>query len=367
MDYTCNPKCGNLSLGVLDAGSGASGWPRSYLLRFVLTLVIDRKLWPERLLTAAPVTGGTWPHGMLCYDKNLQLGTAPNCLTPSTTPPGPTFLVMNVTDTDRAYLQWTKMFDYDPANSLNGQIYAAGGIPQNITAGFNYSAGRYNPCWAGGSSNNEPPCFCHTRECTPTLEQAAVLETWTLETKATFNKNALALTRGVAAVTNHHAPRISTPPIVYVPFMYVGENVTWQMTAVDEDGDTVPTFSAGAGVVTVSSTGMATVGPLASRNAINSQGNGGLPVNTFYYLNYHFRARMTAIDNTIAFQPLTSTVEFMVKSCGQGGARPVNYMLDGSGLFTYTIPSPYTPTAGTLVDTAPIFAQVGPGRCTYGG
>ena len=127
-------------------------------------------------------------------------------------------------------------FDYQPGNGVNTDIFLSLGlVPENVTFGFNYTAGRYPMC-SSLTGLATPTCYCHTAECTVVSESAAGFDEWTLTSTLTFSSNANQFTGGVTPTTDHHSPRISLPPIVYVPYMKPNENTTFSLSssAVDE-------------------------------------------------------------------------------------------------------------------------------------
>jgi hypothetical protein len=127
-------------------------------------------------------------------------------------------------------------FDYQPGNGVNSDIFLSLGlVPENVTFGFNYTAGRYPMC-SSLTGLATPTCYCHTAECTVASESSASFPEWTLTSTMTFSSNANQFTGGVTPTTDHHSPRISLPPIVYVPYMKPDENTTFFLSAsaVDE-------------------------------------------------------------------------------------------------------------------------------------
>uniref|UniRef100_A0A7S0WBU6 LysM domain-containing protein n=1 Tax=Hemiselmis tepida TaxID=464990 RepID=A0A7S0WBU6_9CRYP len=350
-EYSINPQCGDLSFGVLATPLvGQPGYPRRYLMRLTLSLVVDRELWTAKSVTK-PSRGTTWPHGTLCRDTSQPVTKAGNCLRDA----GQLLnhWVVNETKTGWNVLQYTELFDYDPGSGINAGLFPTlADVPENVTWGFNYTELRYPRCDTITNPVNPPTCYCQTIECLPSTEAAVGGDYWTVDSTITFSTDGVNFVDGVTPLTDNHSPRFTVPPIVYVPHMNPDENVTFQIAAVDEDGATRLTFGkGGTGVVSVSPSGVVTVPPLLSRFVAPSA-NAGAPILPTYTINHLFRARVKAID-PVPNPPISTTVEFYVKSCAFGGPVPLNRKPDGTGYFTYS--------GGK---STPVFVEVGHGRCT---
>lgn len=301
-------------------------------MRLTVTMVINKNKWTGLL----PLNRGEKISslGLWCRDI-AQSQTTGNC--PSNLDDDRKFLVVD-TASDGNVLQFSELFDYQ--SDVGNIIFASA----NVTFGFNYTAERYPRCSA---VTGTPTCYCATAACDQTSENLVALETWTLNSTMTFDSTATTFVGGVTPLTNHHSPRIGLPPIIYVPHMLPTENVSFPLTAVDEDGATVVQWTSGRGVVSVSSNGIATVTPLFLRdsNGFASKSEG--------WKHHLFKARITAVDPVLSNARLTSPMEFYVKSCPLGGPVPINNRWDGSGL---------TSTNGGF--STPRFVTLGLGRCT---
>ena len=317
-DFRCNPKCGEPSLGQTDP----SKWPKPFLIRFVIDVVVDVRLWFEQFKIDPPMVDTVVRVGTFCRDLSMPLNLPDNCETELP------FWVMHITE-DRdlkalfpdfagyAHLRHTSMWDYgkeveinagvkfppmgrDPASDYVLHNYPPDylSVPFNLTVGFNFTTGRsgyrdrlgalvpeyrrcpFTPVDSSGNAFEtftvNPACYCTTARCKQEDEQSGSFHgPWTATSVVTFFSDIYAFKMGVTPNTQNHAPRIYAPHILYVPLLEQSEmGANFSMGKIvggeDEDGETILEWSTGQGsVFAVDEHGQMLMKPLATENCAN--------------------------------------------------------------------------------------------------
>ena len=355
--YEGNPACGNPQQGIEDT----TLYPKPHLVHIVLNLVVDCGFWKNLGMTMSecpePANDDHDPllFGTFCLDTSLPSDTLGNCYAGAT----PGFKIMHIDTTSspkRVYLQRVQVWDYKGELSTN--LYDPAPPPPNVTVGFNWTGigdqqPWYQSCAFDGQASNpaQPPCFCQTVECGIAAEEGLNhWGAWTVETVIPFSLSSTRFVDNITPATNHHSPRLYFPPIVSVPMLFKGENLTHPIGAVDEDGTTRLSFSFDPrrAVVTVTEDGHMVFEPLAERGL-----SSGEPLQADYR-RYLYRSHVTAVDPVNPDPKVTSQLLFWVQTCFKQTPGAIQH-------------HPWGISALRLGSSPATFANVGPARCMVNG
>ena len=179
-------------------------------------------------------------------------------------------------------------------------------VPFNVTIGYNFSAGRrgfrdrlgpivseYPSCpthkfllkqdQPALLVNQNPACQCLTARCITADEDSGTFhDAWAATSTVTFLSDFQTFRMGVTPNTQHHAPRIFAPSVLYLPLLQpvtMGSNFTFRaIEAADEDGMTVLEWSTGRGsVLDIAKDGRLTMPAVATMDGSNTPWPSGWP------------------------------------------------------------------------------------------
>jgi hypothetical protein len=340
-----------------------------------IDLVVDITLW-RNVFNADPHpdrevrVGDLVQLGTFCRDINIPVNVDDNCETqlpfivikrtcgvdgPSS--PVCTEAAMREGQKGYLYLQHTHMWDYsktgDDTNTgirlqsgreatSNGKLYdhpSYSTVPQNLTVGFNLTAGRrgygnsngalvteYPRCpvspfytLPGDATNTgkNPACYCLTARClTEDENKDRFLDAWTVTSMVTFFTDTTTFRMGVTPNTQHHAPRIFAPTVLYLPLLQRnshGANFSFAaIEGADEDGMTVLEWQHhSSSVLRMSSDGTMTMFPMASSDGQDQPWPSGW---ADWFKWFMWKVRVIAVDRATV-PPVTTTLTMTAKLC----------------------------------------------------
>jgi len=218
-------------------------------------------------------------------------------------------------------------------------------MPFNLTVGYNFSAGKrgfgadalntqvseYTRCPfstfisavpnAAENQNKNPACYCLTARCFKEDEEKGTFGAgggeWSATSMVTFYPDFQTFRMGVTPNTQHHAPRIFAPPVMYLPLLQpleMGVNISigYPVAGADEDGMTILEWaSTSSSVLTMEKDGKMTMPALAYAGIVPSPWPSGW---ADWYRWFHWKVRVTAIDRATEW-PVTTTMTFTAKLC----------------------------------------------------
>jgi len=213
-------------------------------------------------------------------------------------------------------------------------------VPFNVTIGYNFSAGRrgfrdrqgpivseYPRCPTHKFLlkqdqpellvNQNPACQCLTARCITADEDSGTFhDAWAATSTVTFLSDFQTFRMGVTPNTQHHAPRIFAPSVLYLPLLQpvtMGSNFTFRaIEAADEDGMTVLEWSTGRGsILHVAKDGRLTMPAVATMDGSNKPWPSGWPD---WHKWFTWKARLTATD-TATDPSVSTTMTFIARLC----------------------------------------------------
>ena len=305
--------------------------------------------------------------GPTVWSEN-QLITITNPSSGNTCSSASCFMIMAVTN-GIVYAQYTTFAYYSPcvraSNAtvelqFNSGLFAAGSASPSAPAPYEYQRCNVFVSSPGVTVTSRPStgyCTCLSTCCqtasaacssyyiaSPAGSPLALVST--LDAALPFSNDTRITPQGISPRTNINSPRLAILPIVCIPYLGSGQNVTLPLSAVDEDGATIP-----AAQFSPPSTPYATV--VGSTLVVSALPTQILGVTLTYASEFVlFPIRVVVVDpvgQTAAGKASTSFTQFYLRACQSGGPVPVDYTTDG------------VQVRYGVGDTTPIFAQSG--RC----
>ena len=245
---------------------------------------------------------------------------------------------------------------FDLVMCLSGVM--ANTVPVNLTVGFNFSSGKrgyaqpdgviipdyvrcpvnpfYNNPESPENDGKNPACYCLTRRCKSEDEEGGSLlnNDWTATSMVTFYQDDATFNMGVTPNTQHRAPRIFAPTVLYLPLfqpMKMGTNFSFRaFEGADEDGMTVLEWSSDpTSVLKMKSDGSMTMLALAFDS---DQNENVWPAGwQDWYKWFSWKIRINAVDRATAM-PVTSTMTMLAKLCTSQREQYVPIAADDSGV-----------------------------------
>ena len=214
-------------------------------------------------------------------------------------------------------------------------------VPFNVTIGYNFSSGRqgfrdrlgtivaeYPSCPTHNFLlkqdqpellvNQNPACQCLTARCIVADEDRGTFhDAWAATSTVTFFSDFSTFRMGVTPNTQHHAPRIFAPSILYLPMLQPqtmgSSNFSFRaIEGADEDGMTVLEWSTGRGsVLQVEKDATLLMPALATMEGADKPWPGGWPD---WYKWFTWKVRLSATD-TATEPPVSTTMTFLARLC----------------------------------------------------